>query len=141
MNTKLKFGIFVGLSFLLAPNVFADDVVERDWYDLEDEEKLRDLFINYSELVDPFSVQFRQVKVSRSIGKDGSEIVIWCGHSNQKNKMGAYGGWANFYALEGLQDKPTVKVALGDLAGMTHVMIGVFCKDSGVDGVQEVSSQ
>lgn len=105
-----------------------------DWQNLEDEKHLRDLFINYSDLVDPFSVQFRLTKFRTGIAVNGKEYKTWCGQSNQKNKMGGYTGWVFFYAHEGLQDGPKINIMMGDNVNIMMIGAKSFCKDSGLDG-------
>jgi hypothetical protein len=107
-----------------------------EWRNVEDEDYLNGLFVDHSELVDPFSVQFRNLRMRQKEGVSGDIITVWCGQSNQKNKMGAYGGWARFYAVEGLQEEPAVGVAIGDRAEMTMVMIEAFCEDDSSDDAE-----
>lgn len=74
---------------------------DRPWKELSDDTVLRKIFVEKSNLKDPFSVQFREVKVSDLLTppKNGPTI-IWCGEVNAKNSYGAYGGWNLFYAFE-----------------------------------------
>lgn len=129
----MKSKYVVGLLFVAA----SLNAQETEWHKVKDEEYLKNLFVEHSDLVDPFSVQFRQLRMKQQEGKSGKEITVWCGQSNQKNRMGAYTGWAPFYAIEGLQEKPTVDVAIGDGAGMTMVMIEAFCKDDSLDDTKK----
>lgn len=59
-------------------------------------DELREIFINESTLIDPFSAQFRKVFQQ----KDNPNVI--CGQVNSKNRMGAYVGWSLFY-VEGKQ--------------------------------------
>jgi len=114
--------IFCVLVLLFSSQTFADE-----WRDLEDEKHLRELFINHSDLTDPFSVQFRGVRILTDGKRFRKNTVIYCGQSNQKNQMGGYIGWAPFYAMEAPPDNPTVKVAIGDAAAIIMVGVDAFC--------------
>jgi hypothetical protein len=122
-----RIALIAGL--LITFSAFANVWDNWPWADLEDENHLRELFRDYSDLLDPFSVQFRNIRVRTGVTDNGTQMTIWCGLSNQKNRMGAYGGWADFYAVEGL-DEPKVDVALGDTAKITMVMVALFCDGS-----------
>lgn len=102
---------------------------DSEWFDLKDEEQLRKLFIEHSDLVDPFSVQFRHVRVKEDAVGDGRSMTSWCGQSNQKNKMGAYTGWTNFSAYIGIDGEAQVTVAHGKYAEMTQIVVDLTCKE------------
>lgn len=67
---------------------------------IEDDGAVRKIAEENSDLKDPFSAQFRNLSV-QTIHLKGppKEIsLIYCGEVNAKNSMGAYSGWAPFYA-------------------------------------------
>lgn len=99
------------------------------WVDLEDETHLRELFRNYSDLVDPFSVEFRDTLVRTGVLSDGTQMTIWCGFSNQKNQMGGYTGWTDFCAVEG-RGEPFVRLVSGDTAKFKTalMLMNLYCK-------------
>ena len=68
------------------------------WEEATQEQLLRlnQGLIDYSELKDPFSVQFRHVA---TVVIPGGHIK-YCGHYNAKNSIGAYIGWDVFVAYE-----------------------------------------
>jgi hypothetical protein len=103
------------------------------WTPLADEKELRAILTDHSDLRDPFSVQFRNTvwKETKS-SKDGSLMLTWCGEVNAKNAMGAYTGWSRFYAISGLQKKPSVSIATGDFARSTQAMINFLCKGTSI---------
>lgn len=119
--------VFVGILFGLFLSIASGEPVE--WNELDDVSELKKLFVDHSDLVDPFSIQFRHTYLKKTEKVDGTVIRIWCGEVNAKNQMGAYTGWSPFYAIVGLQEDPTVDVATGVTEGMTQVMIDLFCKD------------
>lgn len=55
------------------------------------EDHLKELFKNHSQLIDPDSVQIRNL----TRGELGS-LRRWCGDVNAKNRMGGYVGWQPF---------------------------------------------
>jgi hypothetical protein len=67
---------------------------------LEDDSAVRKIAEENSDLKDPFSAQFRNLSVQTIHLKGPPEEIslIYCGEVNAKNSMGAYSGWAPFYA-------------------------------------------
>lgn len=65
------------------------------------EEQLREYLVQHSDLIDPSSVQIRNLKASG----DNSQF---CGQINSKNTLGGYVGWTPFYAS-------AVKSSSGDI--------------------------
>ena len=55
------------------------------------EEKLRELLISKSNLIDPKSAEFRNIKTDNKMSQ-------FCGEINAKNSLGGYVGWTHFYA-------------------------------------------
>ena len=80
--------------------------------DESNESELKELIISKSSLVDPFSVEFRNVVYDfndLSILHPDTSIKDWCGELNAKNKMGAYAGWSRFVATHAIifdEEKP-----------------------------------
>jgi len=73
------------------------------------ENLLQNAFINYSDLVDPFSAQVRNAQLynqTESTASDGSDFKI-CGELNSKNMFGGYTGWNKFIATITTKDKGT----------------------------------
>lgn len=73
------------------------------------ENLLQNAFINYSDLSDPFSVQFRKIQLynqTESTSSDGSSFQI-CGELNSKNMYGGYTGWNKFVVTITTKDKGT----------------------------------
>lgn len=103
---------------------------ETAWAPLSDESRLRKIIIDYSELKDPFSVQFRSTKVRTARASKGQMYTVWCGELNAKNSIGAYSGWRKFYVLEGLQEKPSVGIVSGATAEFTLIGFESFCNGS-----------
>jgi len=55
------------------------------------EARLRKILIAHSELIDPFSTEFRDLRHHAD-----STTEIWCGQLNSRNRMGAFVGWQSF---------------------------------------------
>lgn len=99
--------------FLLSLCVLASANAQGDWGPLEDENQLSDIFIKHSDLVDPFSTQFRGVKVNEQYNDNENIVMTICGQVNAKNRMGGYVGWSNFYVIDGLENKPIIWMGEG----------------------------
>jgi hypothetical protein len=121
--------VFVGL--LLASPAYAAYTGD-PWTPLKEETQLKKLFVDYSNLKDPFSVQFRKVEVRAATGKKG--ITTWCGEVNAKNGIGAYGGWSRFVAMDGLGDEPSVRIVDEDSNDIGGMFLNLFCKGSAFGG-------
>ncbi len=73
------------------------------------EKLLHKAFVDFSDLVDPFSVQVRKNQLfnqTESTASDGSSFQI-CGELNAKNMFGGYTGWDKFVAIIITKDKGT----------------------------------
>lgn len=55
------------------------------------EARLSAILIEHSELIDPFSTEFRDLRHHTD-----STVEIWCGQLNSRNRMGAFVGWQSF---------------------------------------------
>ncbi len=87
--------------FLMVMLMSLDGIVYADreiwvWNKINDTEELKKLMVEHSDLIDPFSVQFRNT-YQRDIENLGN--TSWCGELNSKNRMGAYIGWNRFYVI------------------------------------------
>jgi len=92
------------------------------------EDPLRKLFVEHSELKDPFSLQFRNLYSREIKGSKTGDISkhIYCGEVNAKNEFGAYTGWSLFYVTD-MTDKPVVSIE-SDAGGPS--LYDLLCKDS-----------
>lgn len=98
----------------------ADDT----WEPLKDETELRKVFVEKSNLKDPFSVQFRNVKVNTT------PMTIWCGEVNAKNSYGAYSGWNLFFASDhGKESSVNIDQEIAHEGFL--IVMGLYCKGSG----------
>jgi len=73
------------------------------------EKLLHKAFIDFSDLVDPFSVQIRKIQLynqTQPTTSDGSNFQI-CGELNAKNMFGGYTGWDKFVAIITTKDNGT----------------------------------
>lgn len=74
------------------PKLPPPDLPAYEWVPVKiDADELRNLFVNESGLLDPFSVQFRKVH------RRADDNATMCGQINAKNQLGAYAGWSRFY--------------------------------------------
>ena len=94
------------------------------WEGVTDTEALKQLLVDHSELVDPFSVQFRKLKF-RHVDSTGADI--WCGDINAKNRMGAYTGWSGFYASSANDDEVSIKI-IDDDSTYTGIIVTALCE-------------
>lgn len=70
---------------------------------------LRQIFIDYSRLKDPFSARFRNVySTPHCKSGDSCKRKRYCGEINAKNAYGAYIGWTYFYAVPRVDDSWSV---------------------------------
>lgn len=65
---------------------------------VDHEQRIPGLISDHSELLDPFSAQFRGLRYE-GFKSTGWEAETWCGEINAKNSFGAYTGW-QFFRLE-----------------------------------------
>jgi hypothetical protein len=100
-----------------------------------DEAPLRKLLIDFSELKDPFSAQFRMMEVRTIVNESGSTANVWCGQLNAKNSNGAYAGWSDFVVLE-TGKKPIINVSDGVTAAVSDIVINHLCKDASIKAKQ-----
>jgi hypothetical protein len=106
------------------------------------EDYLRQQVTEHSNLVDPGSAQFRDI---RSETNDNG--ILWCGQINAKNGMGGYVGWKPFILIALNQGRTVLTVApdieeyhswdsytqwkaLADVQQKTRDMITEQCKDT-----------
>ena len=118
------FTVLIGIPSLV-------NAADKTWETLSDETVLRKILVEKSNLKDPFSIQFRQVKVSNSKAVDNAPITIWCGEVNAKNSYGAYSGWKLFFAISnGKEASVSIDEEIGHEGFL--VLMGAFCKGSGL---------
>lgn len=87
--------VIVAVSLLCAAGVAAiDEGTEVD------EGRLRELFVDFSDLFDTSSVQFRKLRQSNL------SYVAWCGEYNAKNQYGGYTGFKKFAARDRRHGSP-----------------------------------
>ena len=98
-----------------------------------DQSKLQKLFVEHSEIKDPFSIQFRRAQIRETRDETGT-TRFWCGQLNAKNSLGAYVGWADFLVLEFPHKDPHFDIDAGETAGMSRVMIDTLCGTSLIRG-------
>lgn len=56
-----------------------------------------------AKMVDPDSVQYRNIEYDTSFGKYVKNPMV-CGQVNAKNRLGGYSGWEKFVAIDPNQD-------------------------------------
>jgi len=90
--------------------------------DVTSVDELRQLLIDFSDLRDPFTVQFRRTQSSSS-----GQLTVFCGQLNAKNANGAYIGWSDFVFLKGTNPNKLF-VDNGQAGFVDRVMIRNACK-------------
>jgi len=71
------------------------------------EDYLRVILKDNSDLIDPFSVQFRDLKYGKN---------FWCGELNVKNSLGGFVGWKPFYIDVFSPERPKVNIFSDDFS-------------------------
>jgi len=105
---------------------------ENTWDTVKDETALRKIFIEKSNLKDPGSIQFRNVKVAITSGEKQKKINSYCGEVNTKNDHGAYVGFHKFVAIQEDDDPGTVAIAWKD-PSLFKILAADICAGSGLE--------
>lgn len=119
-------GLIFTLLLAISSNLHAEGA--KPFKKLTNEEPLRKIMVEHSQLKDPFSVQFRKVYVRDvSVGtKDAQTKHVYCGEINAKNSFGGYIGWSRFL-VEDVTGEPSLTI--GD-SEINLMMVNLFCKDA-----------
>lgn len=85
--------------------------------------RLRELVVEFSDLIDPDSVKFRKLRFT------DFAYAAWCGELNARNRLGGYVGWTKFVARDrrhGPTNNPRrfVEFILADSSGLDIVERG-----------------
>ena len=106
--------------------------ITEGWVTVEKSEYpiIQQAFIEESNLIDPFSAQFRNVYAKEVKGTiDGVSVTNYCGEINSKNRMGGYVGWSFFY-INVISDNGINAIGvLGSQSGYdpSEIMYDLFC--------------
>lgn len=111
--------LFLFFSMLLLPWSIAA------WEAVDDQEPLQKLLVEHSDLVDPFTAQFRSLKY-KSIEDTGAQM--WCGEINAKNRLGAYTGWAAIYVLKSSDGEVKTQIVDED-AIYSAILVNGLCQN------------
>ena len=98
---------------------------------MTDEAPLRKLMLEYSDLKDPFSAQFRRAEVQEIATGNGKTATVWCGQINAKNSNGGFTGWADFVVLKD-GEKPIIAIEDGAAAAASKIMIDGLCEKAAI---------
>ncbi|MBV5316543.1 MAG: hypothetical protein JZU50_01930 [Desulfobulbaceae bacterium] len=115
--------------FILTSSAFAG---EKKWDTVKDETALRKIFIKKSNLKDPVSILFRNVKVEITSSEEQKKINSYCGEVNFKNEYGAYIGFHKFVAIQEDGDPGTVAIA-GKDPSLFQILAVDICAGSGLE--------
>lgn len=102
-NWRIYFLIVVSILWLSASLSRAEAT---KWEKVTDETDLRKVVVDKSQLKNPFSAKFKNVKFRMVKEKDNVSFSIWCGEVNAQNSYGDFLGWNRFVASD--------KVIMGD---------------------------
>jgi len=105
---------------------------EKKWETVKDEIALRNIFMKKSNLKDPGSIKFRNVKVEITSSEKQKDINSYCGEVNTKNDSGAYAGFHKFVAIQEDGAPGTVAIA-GKDTSLFQILAVDICAGSGMD--------
>lgn len=119
----------VVLLSLTAASAFA---AEKKWDTVKDETALRMIFVEKSDLKDPASSKFRNVKIEIRSSDKQKQINTYCGEVNTKNDYGTYIGFHKFVAIQEEGTPGTVAIA-GKDPSLFQILAEDICAGSGMN--------